>query len=214
MLRARLVAAVAIVIGIAGLGLVGCASTSAPSWVPSWMTIKPPPPPTEALQFESEPAGADVHTADGQTCRTPCTLTLPVTNQSVNFAMNGYVPQTVPVDVRQGSDPPDLQPNPVQASLQAVPKPVESRSRRSPRLRRRPRPDRHHLPTAVDRGSRAGIGAGARQRLPAAAAAGGTLAVPAAAANAVTAQASAASAAVAANILDDQDFIRHNPLLI
>ncbi len=134
MLRARLVAAVTIDIGIAGLGLVGCASASAPSWMPSWMTIKPPPPPTEALQFESEPAGADVHAADGQTCRTPCTLTLPVTSQSVNFAMNGYVPQTLPVEVRQGSDPPDLQPNPVLASLQAVPKPVVKPKPKKPKV--------------------------------------------------------------------------------
>ncbi len=139
MLRVRLVA-VALVIGIAGLGLAGCSSTSAPSWVPSWMTIKPPPPPTEALQFQSEPVGADVHTADGQTCRTPCILTVPVTDQTVNFALNGYVPQTVPLDVRQGSDPPDLQPNPVLASLQAVPKPVVKPKKPKVAAKTRPAP--------------------------------------------------------------------------
>ena len=35
-------------------------------------------PPTEVLRIESEPPGADARTAEGQSCRTPCELTVPV----------------------------------------------------------------------------------------------------------------------------------------
>lgn len=117
MLRVRVVPAA--IFALAGIALAGCTSASAPSWAPSWMTIEPPPPPVVALQFESEPPGADVRTVDGQTCRTPCSLALSLTAQTVNFTTNGHVPQSVPVDVAQ-SDPPNFLPNPVQVTLQAV----------------------------------------------------------------------------------------------
>jgi hypothetical protein len=83
------------------------------------MTTKPPPPAVVTLQFETEPAGADVRTADGQTCRTPCSLALSLTAQTLNFTMNGHVPKSVPVDVAQ-SDPPNFLPNPVQVTLQSL----------------------------------------------------------------------------------------------
>jgi PEGA domain len=117
MLRVRFVAAV---VGM-GSALAGCSSSSAPSWVPSWMTVAPP---TQALQFESQPPGADVRAAQGQTCKTPCALALPLTNQTVTFAMNGYLPQTVPVEVHDSSA---FAPNPVEVTLQSStpPKPVK-----------------------------------------------------------------------------------------
>jgi hypothetical protein len=117
MSRVRLIAAAAF--AIAGIVLAGCSSTS----VPSWLQTTPPPPPTQALQFQSVPPGVDVRTVDGQTCKTPCALALPLTTQSISFAMTGYLPQTVPVQVQQ-SDPPTFAPNPVVATLQsAEPKP-------------------------------------------------------------------------------------------
>jgi PEGA domain-containing protein len=87
--------------------------------VPGWLTIKPEP---QALRFESAPPGADVTVNVGpnqspQTCKTPCSLTLPLSKQSVTVALNGYVPQTLAVDVR---DAKDFDPNPVQVTLQAV----------------------------------------------------------------------------------------------
>jgi PEGA domain len=109
------------VIGLATLALAGCTSSSTPSWLSS----TPPPPPTMALQFDSVPQGADVRTADGQTCKTPCTLAVPTTSQSVSFAMNGFTPQSVPVQVAEGSNPPQFQPNPVMVSLQSLPKPAK-----------------------------------------------------------------------------------------
>lgn len=130
MLRARLIAAVVFVMGFA---LAGCTSASAPSWMPSWLTIKPPPPPTVSLQFESEPPGADVHTVDGQTCKTPCSLALPLTAQSASFGLAGYLPQTVAVEVTQSGEP-NFQPNPVQVTLQATPKPAAKPKPRKPKV--------------------------------------------------------------------------------
>ena len=120
MFRVRLVA-VSIVLAM-GAALAGCSSggfsmPSMPDWMPEWAGGKPPPPPMQALQFESAPPGADVRTAQGQTCRTPCSLAVPVTNQSVTFALNGYQPQTVPIQVNQAAD---LVPNPVEAALQPI----------------------------------------------------------------------------------------------
>lgn len=122
MLPMRAAGVLTSILGIAGLALAGCSGTS--SSLPSWLQTTPPPPPTQSLQLNSQPQGADVRTADGQTCKTPCTLAVPVQTQTVSFAMNGFVPQSVPVQVAPGSDPAQLQPNPLLASLQALPKPV------------------------------------------------------------------------------------------
>jgi len=113
MLRARFSPAAIVALAIP---LAGCASASAPSWMPSWLTVKPPAPPTVSLQLESEPAGADARTVDGQTCKTPCSLALPLTTQSVSFSLSGYLPQTVPIEVAQSGEP-NFQPNPVQVKL-------------------------------------------------------------------------------------------------
>jgi hypothetical protein len=127
MLRVRLIAAVAFV--VSGVALAGCSSTS----MPSWLQVKPPPPPVQALQFQSEPPGADVRTVDGQTCRTPCTLALPVTAQSVSIALNGFLPQNVPLEVQQTTDTPSLSPNPVAVTLQSsAPPPVVKRPKKKP----------------------------------------------------------------------------------
>jgi hypothetical protein len=123
MLRFWLVAATVAM----GTALAGCSGS-----MPDWLTPGPSTPPAQALSFESEPPGADVRTAQGQTCRTPCSLAVPMASQAVTFAMNGYMPQTVPVEVRQSADrsllnwspPPEFSPNPVTAELQAVPPPT------------------------------------------------------------------------------------------
>jgi hypothetical protein len=78
-------------------------------------------PPMAALRFESEPPGAEV-TASGQTCRTPCDLTIPVAELSATFALNGYQPQTIPVRSQTSGSlsAPRFDPNPVHANLQPV----------------------------------------------------------------------------------------------
>lgn len=90
------------------------------------------PAPAQTVQFASEPAGADVHTTQGQTCQTPCSLALPVESQSVTFAKGGFISQTIQVSVDQPpakhsffsifstKPPPTLTPNPVKAALAAA----------------------------------------------------------------------------------------------
>ena len=122
MLRVRVTIAGLMAGTVAMLG--GCSGAN----MPAWLQIKPP---KQSLRFESDPSGAEVRTADGQVCRTPCSLSLPLTAQSANFTLEGYLPQSVPVQIHQSTvrlddnsfPPPDFEPNPVEATLQAVEKP-------------------------------------------------------------------------------------------
>jgi hypothetical protein len=121
MLRVRLFAVAAMALSAA---LAGCSSSGSMSDL-----FKPSPPPPQVLQFQSVPAGASVQTAQGQNCSTPCSLAVPVTSQAVSFSLNGYVPQTIQIAVHQAegslfsTPPPDLEPNPVVATLQVLPPP-------------------------------------------------------------------------------------------
>jgi hypothetical protein len=83
-------------------------------------------PPTEVLRIESEPPGADARTAEGQSCRTPCELTVPATGEvAISFALQGYNPQTINVRAEapaaasfaEAAPPTRMQPNPVYAEL-------------------------------------------------------------------------------------------------
>jgi hypothetical protein len=83
-------------------------------------------PPSEALRFESEPPGAEVKTSVGQTCRTPCELTVQAAPElSATFALNGYQPQTISVRSEPGSglNSARLAPNPVYVELRPAPAP-------------------------------------------------------------------------------------------
>lgn len=93
---------------------------------------EPSPPSPQTLQFQSVPSGADVRTAQGQACQTPCSLTLAVESQSVTFTKNGFLPQTIQITVNQpppehsffsSSPPPVLTPNPVKVALLVAPPP-------------------------------------------------------------------------------------------
>lgn len=144
MSRVGLVAATAAVMGVA---LAGCSGglPSMPDWMtpsmPEWMSSTPAAPPVQPLRFDSNPTGADVHTAQGQTCFTPCVLNVPSENQSVTFMKIGFVPQTVQVSVGAPPDhsfwestpPPTLIPNPVQVVLQAMPPPPKPVHKPKPR---------------------------------------------------------------------------------
>lgn len=83
-------------------------------------------PPTEVLRIESEPPGADARTAEGQSCRTPCELTVPSTGEvAISFALQGYNPQTINVRAEappaasyaEAAPATRMQPNPVYAEL-------------------------------------------------------------------------------------------------
>jgi hypothetical protein len=127
MSRVGLTAAVAAVVGIS---LTGC--TSALSSSTSSQQV-------QALNFDSDPPGAVIRTTQGQTCVTPCELTVPSYEQPVTITKDDYVPQTVQVTLGPQPDhsfwqnpPPTLVPNPVRVVLQPVPKPVHhARSHKS-----------------------------------------------------------------------------------
>jgi len=143
MLRVRVLLTVAAV--SLAVALAGCSGIS--QYVPDWMTPKSSPPPPVVLNFESDPPGADVRTAQGQTCQTPCSLSVPPENQAVNFAKLGYLPQTVQVTIRIpehgmfDSPAPEAQPNPVAVVLQA--------GAPAKRLPPKPKPRLHRPSTAA-----------------------------------------------------------------
>src|SRR5262245_19749421 len=113
-----------------GFALAAC-SMSMPS-----MDFFKSTPPTEVLRVESEPPGADARTSQGQSCRTPCELTVQSGGEmSVSFALNGYQPQTVqvrpdvaPTSYSDSGTGGRLQPNPVYAELQSVKPPAKKKS--------------------------------------------------------------------------------------
>jgi hypothetical protein len=110
------------VIAIAACGLlVAACSMSMPS-----LDFFRSGPATEVLRIESEPPGADARTAEGQSCRTPCELTVASTGEvAISFALQGYNPQTINVRAEappaasyaEAAPPTRMQPNPVYAEL-------------------------------------------------------------------------------------------------
>jgi hypothetical protein len=128
------------------VALAGCGS------MPSWLSLQPSTPPLQTVQFESDPPGADVRTAQGQTCQTPCALAMPPEAQAVSFSRNGFLPQTVQLAVGPPPDhsffespPPALTPNPLMVVLQSA-GPPPRRGPVKPLRPRRPGPPR---PTAA-----------------------------------------------------------------
>jgi hypothetical protein len=80
-------------------------------------------PQAESLAIESDPPGAEAKSTLGESCRTPCQLSVqPGSEFSVTLALSGYQPQTVSVrpEAQGTSAAPRLAPNPVKVSLQAV----------------------------------------------------------------------------------------------
>jgi hypothetical protein len=116
-----------VVIVASGLTVAGCASWSVSDMMPNFGG-----PTTAELSLASDPPNADARTSTGQSCRTPCRLTLPLNSGdfTVTFAAPGRIPQVVPVTIR----PPDtgaasrFDPNPVYAQMEpATPPPTKKR---------------------------------------------------------------------------------------
>jgi hypothetical protein len=109
-------------------GLAACAGDSLPT-----MEMPKPTAPSLTLRMESEPQGAEAKTSTGQACRTPCTVSIPMSGDvSITFALSGYLPQTVPVKLTPPEDPRadsetatswQFRPNPVYAELEIAPPP-------------------------------------------------------------------------------------------
>jgi hypothetical protein len=125
----------------AGFALAGCSAM--PDWMtPDWMSSsKSDTPQLVSLQFQSQPPEAEVRTEQGQTCLTPCALSVPAQTQSATINKIGFVPQTVQITAGEppehsfweSTPPPTLVPNPVQVVLQAVPPPPKRRFKPRPR---------------------------------------------------------------------------------
>jgi len=97
-----------------GLSVAACSGS-----IPDFLKSSPP---KAALRFESVPAGAEVKVS-GQSCRTPCELTLDVAELSATFAHKGYQPHTIAVRSEKSEAffaPRRFAPNPVHADLQPV----------------------------------------------------------------------------------------------
>jgi PEGA domain len=100
-----------------GFMLAACSAT-----MPSLDFLKSTPQP-ETLAIESEPPGAEAKTSLGESCRTPCKLSVqPGSEFSVTLALSGYQPQTVSVrpEAEGAAAGPRLAPNPVRVDLRLV----------------------------------------------------------------------------------------------
>jgi hypothetical protein len=101
------------------LALAACSSS------PDWMNLDAlkPAPVMDTVRFESEPPGAEAKTSNGQTCRTPCALALPVNSPlTVVFSLNGYLPESETLEpISVTGNPTQLRPNPVTVELNPAP---------------------------------------------------------------------------------------------
>src|SRR2546427_3068295 len=110
-----------------GFTLAACSTT-----MPSLDFMKSAPQ-SEMLAIESEPPGAEAKTSLGQSCRTPCQLSVqPGSEFSVTLALSGYQPQTVSVrpEAEGATAAPRLAPNPVHVDLQAAAPPKKPVSKK------------------------------------------------------------------------------------
>lgn len=130
--------------GLMATTLAGCGSVSIPGL--SGLTSVSAPPTT--IQLESNPPGAEAQTSTGQSCRTPCAVSVPAEPMTVNFVLDRHQPQTVqlqPVQRPTTDLDPDssavayrttLEPSPVYAELAPI-GPVRAKKRPAKRPAKR-----------------------------------------------------------------------------
>lgn len=119
-----------------GLSLAACSSLMPSFDLPGFRSG----PTTTTLAIESDPPGAEAKVPGAETCRTPCSVTVPASGDFiVNLSLNGYQPQSVTVRpvMAGGSDTGTLEPNPVFAELKPIAPPSAAAKKRPAR---RPRP--------------------------------------------------------------------------
>jgi hypothetical protein len=124
------------VLAIAGGALALAACSSSPDWM-NLDALKPGPS-LDTVSLESEPPGAEAKASNGQTCRTPCALALPVdAASSVTFTLNGYQPETEKLEAIQATgEPPRLRPNPVVVELTPAGPPTARKPTKKPAARK------------------------------------------------------------------------------
>ena len=131
----------------------GFTLTACSSWMPSFDMSMPSlsgggGASTATLAIESDPPGAQASMQGGGSCVTPCRLNVAATGPfTVNVALNGYIPQSVPVRVMSPDDPrlssddgsgnaPRLDPNPLYVELERAPPPAPPPHKAKPRPKR------------------------------------------------------------------------------
>jgi hypothetical protein len=123
-----------LVIAGGALALAACSSSS------DWASLDAfkSGPSLDTVSLESEPPGAEAKASNGQTCRTPCALALPVdAASSITFTLNGYQPETERLEVIQTTgEPPRLRPNPVVVELTPGSAPVAKKPAKKPAPRK------------------------------------------------------------------------------
>jgi hypothetical protein len=150
------------VIAVAACGLT---LTACSSWMPSFDMSIPSlgggGPSTASLAVESDPPGAQASMQGGASCVTPCRLNVAANGPfTVNVALNGYVPQSVPVRVVQPEDPrlssddggsggPRFDPNPLYVELERAPPPPPPPRKVKPRPKHPAVAKRKAAPTAA-----------------------------------------------------------------
>jgi PEGA domain len=132
-----------------GLMLAACSATM-PNLNLDFMKSSPQ---AETLAIKSEPPGAEAKTSLGQSCLTPCQLSVqPGSEFSVTLALRGYQPQTVSVrpEAEGATAPPRLRPNPVHVDLQAVTPKKPIAKKKKPVATPRPAPAVAPAPSASE----------------------------------------------------------------
>jgi hypothetical protein len=112
-----------------GLLLAACSST------PDWMSLDAlkPAPIMDAIQFETEPAGATATLSSGQNCKTPCSISVQADKPvSVTFTLAGYQPASEQLESVLVDGITKLQPNPVSAELTPAPPPPKAAPKKKP----------------------------------------------------------------------------------
>lgn len=120
-------------IAVGGLALAACSSSS------DFMDALKPSPITDTVRFESEPPGAEAKASNGQSCRTPCALALPLSGpMTVTFTLNGYQPESETIEpITATGSPTQFRPNPVTVEL--TPAPPQPAKKMAPRKKAAPK---------------------------------------------------------------------------
>jgi hypothetical protein len=92
-----------------------------------------PAPIMDAIQFETEPAGATATLSSGQNCKTPCSISVQADKPvSVTFTLAGYQPASEQLESVLVDGITKLQPNPVSAELTPAPPPPKAAPKKKP----------------------------------------------------------------------------------
>jgi hypothetical protein len=144
-----------------GVALTACSSSWLPSFeLPSFGSSGGGGSGIMSLSVESDPPGAQA-SAGAASCVTPCRLNVAVNGPfNVNIALNGYVPQSVPIRIMQPDDPRlasddgglsvRLDPNPVYVELERAPAPPPPPQKKKPTPKHPPTAARQTGPTTAE----------------------------------------------------------------